>query len=107
MVLAFICWLIMAMFFVGWGIFVSFSKKEKPFGFWANAEVAKMKDVKGYNRALGRLFCGFGIYLAIIGLPLLGGQNTPGIIISILGIMLGAIATMIIYVVGIEGKYRK
>ncbi len=107
MVAAFVCWMVMALFFVGWGVYVSFSKREKPFGFWANAEVAKMKDVKGYNKSLGRLFAGFGVYLAIIGLPLLGGQNTPGVIISILGTMLGAIATMVIYVVVIEARYKK
>lgn len=34
-----------------------FAKSAKPFGFWANAEVAEIKDVKGYNRALGKLWC--------------------------------------------------
>lgn len=41
-----------------------------------------------------------------LGIPLLSGQNSAGPILSILGIMLLAIFTMIIYVVVIENKYR-
>jgi len=36
------------------GIYDMKSKKTKPFGFWANAEVKMIEDVKGYNRALGK-----------------------------------------------------
>ena len=43
------------------GIYDFNSKKAKPFGFWANAEVAHIEDVKGYNRALGILWCVYGI----------------------------------------------
>ena len=43
----------------------------------------------------------------LIGLPLLDGQNSGLIIISILGAMLISIAAMVAYVVGIEPKYRK
>ena len=83
------------------------SKKAKPFGFWANAEVAPIEDVKGYNRALGILWCVYGILFTLIGLPLLDGQNSGLIIIPILGAMLISIAAMVAYVVGIEPKYRK
>lgn len=44
---------------------------------------------------------------ALLGLPLLPGQNTGYIIISILGCMAEAIAAMVIYVAVIEKKYRK
>ena len=83
------------------------SKKAKPFGFWANAEVAPIEDVKGYNRALGILWCVYGVLFTLIGLPLLDGQNSGLIIIPILGAMLISIAAMVAYVVGIEPKYRK
>ena len=105
--LGFILWIMLSLFFVVWGIFTYFAKTEKPFGFWANAEVAEMKDVKAYNRALGKLWCVYGILLALLGLPLLGGQNSAGIILSILGTMLISIGAMVVYVVGIEAKYRK
>lgn len=105
--LAFIMWLILSLFFVAWGIFTYFSKSAKPFGFWANAAVAEMTDVKAYNRALGKLWCVYGIVLALVGIPLLAGQNSAGVIISILGTMLASIGAMVVYVVVIEAKYRK
>ncbi len=107
MLFAFICWAILGLFFVAWGIYMFFAKSAKPFGFWANAEVAEMKDVKGYNHALGKLWCVFGVLLILVGLPMLGGQNTAGVIFSILGTMLLSIGAMIVYVVVIEPKYRK
>jgi len=104
---AFIGWAILGLFFVIWGIYMFFAKSAKPFGFWANAEVAEMKDVKGYNRALGRLWCVFGVLLILLGLPFLFGQNSVGLIITIPGTMIISIGAMIVYVVGIEPKYRK
>lgn len=105
--LAFIIWLIVSLFFVVWGFITYFSKSAKPFGFWANAEVAEMKDVKAYNRALGKLWCVYGVFLALLGIPLLGGQNSAGLILTILGTMLISIGAMVVYVVVIEAKYRK
>ena len=104
---AFIGWAIMGLFFVIWGIYMFFAKSAKPFGFWANAEVAEMKDVKGYNRALGKLWCVFGVLLILLGLPFLFGQNSVGLIFTIPGTMIISIGAMIVYVVGIEPKYRK
>ena len=76
--IAFIIWGIIGLLFIVMGIYEFHSKKAKPFGFWSNAEVAPIEDVKGYNRALG-----------------------------ILGAMLISIAAIATYVVGIESKYRK
>ena len=84
-----------------------FSKSAKPFGFWANAEVAEIKDVKGYNRALGKLWCVFGVLLILIGIPILLGENSAGVIITILGTMFLSIGAMVVYTVVIESKYRK
>ena len=105
--LGFVLWIIISFFFIIWGIVTYFAKSAKPFGFWANGKVAEMKDVKGYNRALGKLWCVYGILLALLGIPLLGGQNNSGVMISILGTMFISIGAMVIYVVGIEAKYRK
>ena len=51
---AFIIWAIVGVLFIIMGIYDMKSKKTKPFGFWANAEVKPIEDVKGYNRALGK-----------------------------------------------------
>ena len=105
--IAFIIWAVLGVFFVVMGIYDMTSKKEKPFGFWANAEVAPIEDVKGYNRALGKLWCVYGVLFTLIGLPLLNGQNTGLLIMTMLGTMFLSIGAMVTYVVGIEPKYRK
>lgn len=107
MVFAFIIWILVGLFFVGMGIFCFVSKKEQSFGFWANADTPQVKDVKAYNHALGKLWCVYGVVLALLGLPLLQGQNSAGVIIPILGTMFASIAAMIVYVTVIEKKYRR
>ena len=97
--IAFVIWVIIGVLFIVMGIYDFNSKKAKPFGFWANAEVAPIEDVKGYNRALGILWCVYGILFTLIGLPLLDGLNSGLIIIPILGAMLISIAAMVAYVV--------
>ena len=105
--IAFVIWAIMGVLFIAMGIYDLNSKKAKPFGFWANAEVAPIEDAKGYNRALGILWCVYGVLFTLIGLPLLDEQNSGLIILSILCAMLISIAAIVVYVVGIEPKYRK
>lgn len=130
---AFIFWSICGCAIFLWGIYCIFSKKQVPFGFWANMETPRsqddrgktsphfnaaaqqaapikqepVSDVKKYNRAVGLLFCFFGVVFILLGTPLLAGQNSPWIIISILGAMFEAIFAMVIYVLVIEEKYRK
>ena len=106
-VLAFIIWAIIGVLVVVMGIYCLNSKKAKPFGFWANAEVGAVENVNGYNRALGILWCVYGGLFIVIGLPLLDGQNSGLIIISMLGAVFISIAAMVAYTVGIEPKYRK
>ena len=105
--IAFVIWAIMGVLFIAMGIYDLNSKKAKPFGFWANAEVAPIEDAKGYNRALGILWCVYGALFTLIGLPLLDEQYSSLIILSILCAMLISIAAIVVYVVGIEPKYRK
>lgn len=105
--LGFVIWLLVGCFFVALGIYAFVSKKEVAFGFWANADMFPVKDIKAYNRAVGRLWCLFGIVFAVLGLPLLAGQNSAWILLSVLGIMAEVIVTMIIYVTVIEKKYRR
>lgn len=105
-IMAFIIWMLVGAVFVGMGIYEFFSKKETPFGFWANARTPQIADVKGYNRALGKLWIVFGVVFMLFGIPLLSGQNSPAVLFSVLGIMLAVIAVMAGYTV-IEAKYRK
>ena len=107
--IAFIVWAIIGVLFIVMGIYDMNSKKEKTFGFWANAEVGPIEDLKGYNRALGILWCVYGILFILIGLPLLilDEKNSGLIIIPVVGAMLISIGAMIVYCVGIESKYRK
>ena len=109
MQLAFVIWIIVGLVFTVYGTVVMCSKKEKPFGFWANAKVGPIEDLKGYNRALGILWCVYGILFILIGLPLLilDEKNSGLIIIPVVGAMLISIGAMIVYSVGIESKYRK
>ena len=72
-----------------------FSKN--PVGFWANTETIKVKDVKGYNRASGLLFIIYGIIFVILGIPLLEGQNTPYVLLSVIGVMVETIVIMAAY----------
>ena len=66
-----------------------------------------MRDVKGHNRAVGILWCIYGIVFMLLGLPLMTGQNSPYIIISILGVAFESLVAMAVYVVVIENKYKK
>ncbi len=101
----FVFWTIVALVFVVIGIVAFLS--EKPMGFFSNAEKFEVTDVKGYNRAVGILWCVYGIIMVLLGLPLLAGQNSPYILLTIVGVMIETIALVMVYVLVIEKKYRK
>lgn len=105
--IGFIIWVLLGIAFIALGVYVSCSKKAAAFGFWANAKTFPVEDIKGYNRALGKLWCFYGAILVLLGIPLLAGQNSPYAILSILGILVVTIAVMVIYTLKIEGKYRQ
>ena len=104
-ILAFVICCIVGVLFIALGIFSACSKK--PAGFWANAAVGEITDVKGYNRAVGKLFAVYGIVFILCCIPVLAGQNSAWIILTILGVMLESIGAMIVYTIVIEKKYRK
>jgi uncharacterized integral membrane protein len=105
--MAFMIWVIVGIAFIILGLYARHSKKEVAFSFWANAKTFPVDDVRAYNKAVGKLWCIFGAAFAVTGVPLLGGQNSPLILFSILGAMFEVIATMVVYVTVIEKKYRK
>lgn len=104
---AFVMWAVLGIAFIFLGIYDMLSKKEVAFGFWANAKMWPVTDVKRYNRALGRLFILFGAVFILLGIPLLPGMSAGLIIIPIVGTMFEAIAAMVVYTVLIEKKYRR
>lgn len=104
---AFVLWLFVSLLFVALGIYIIKSKKAKPFGFWANAEAPAVTDVKGYNKALGKLWIIFGVGFAVDGLPLLAGQNSALVMISVIGAMFLCIGIMVYYTLAIEAKFKK
>lgn len=106
-IVAFIVWIVISLLFVCIGIYIIKCKDAKPFGFWANAGVPEVTDVVAYNKALGRLWIIFGVGFAVDGLPLLAGQNSPLILISVVGAMFLAIGVMVYYTLVIESKYKK
>ena len=66
-----------------------------------------MNDIKNYNYAVGKLFIAYGVIFNLLGTPLLRGQNTPLILLSVVGIMIETIVVMAIYTLVIDKKYRK
>ena len=97
-------WCAMGVFFIALGIYALFSPKAV--GFWANARMFPVTDVKKYNRAVCRLFCAFGAVFILLGLPLLW-ENKALVLLSCFGVMAESIAAMIFYTVVIERKYKK
>lgn len=104
---AFFLWFIAGSSFILLGIRAILSKKDIPFRFWANADLFPVDHIKAYNRAVGKLWCVYGIVFVMLGLPLLNGQNTSYIIFSIIGLMVETIVAMAVYTTVIETKYRK
>ena len=104
-IIGFVIWSAVGCLFVCLAVYSYFSKK--PVGFWANADVFEVTDIKKYNRAVAKLFCIFGIVLIILGIPLLAGQNSPWILLSIAGLVMESIIAMVVYSLVIEKKYKK
>lgn len=104
-IIGFIVWALFGCFMIGLGISAFFSKQAV--GFWANIKTFPVKDIRGYNRATGKLFITYGFLFIVLGVPLLRGQNTPYILLSVLGVMIETIAIMAIYSLCITKKYKE
>ena len=104
-IIGFIVWALFGCFMIGLGISAFFSKKAV--GFWANIKTFPVNNIRGYNRATGKLFITYGFIFIVLGVPLLSGQNTPYILLSVLGVMIETIAIMAIYSLSITKKYKE
>lgn len=107
--MSFIMWTLLGILFVMEGIYCINSKKEVAFGFWTNGKTPpiKVENIKAYNKALGKPWCVYGFFFILLGIPLLGEQNSPRIIITSIGSILEVIILMAVYPIKIEVKYRK
>lgn len=104
-IIGFVIWALCSLLFVVIGI-IAWNKKE-PMGFWAQAEPPKVKNVKAYNRAVAKIWFFFAVGMFLLGLPLIiGGQNSPLIVLSILGSMFLSILICVIYIF-VEKKYKE
>ena len=104
-VFAFILWVAVSSIFIIIGIYDL--RTDKVVGFWSGGkrpEVAK-ENIKAYNRAVGILWIAFAIAYILLGIPLLAGDNSPYIVITLLGSVACVIALMAVYVLVIERKY--
>lgn len=106
-IMAFILWVCVSLIFIVIGIYDLRAKEVV--GFWANAKKPPVKeeDLKAYNRAVGVLWIVYAIVLMLLGLPLLAGDNSPLIVITLLGAIAEVVALMAVYVLVIEKKYCK
>ncbi len=103
-IIGFVIWAIVGVIIISLGIRSYFSRKSV--GFWANIKPISVNDTTGYNRAVGKLFAIYGVILIALGLPLLE-QNSPFILLSVLGVMIETIVIMAVYSLHIEKKYKE
>lgn len=103
--IGFVIWVIVGVVIIGLGVRACLSKKVA--GFWANIRSISVNDITGYNRAVGKLFVIYGVIFIALGLPLISGQNSSFILLSVLGAMIETIVIMAIYSLCIERKYKE
>ncbi|MCM1496324.1 MAG: hypothetical protein NC089_11075 [Bacteroides sp.] len=104
---AFIIWSLVGILFIGLGI-CDFHAKQVV-GFWSiipAPEIPEIEDKKHFNRAVGWMWVIFGVLMIVLGIPLLSGQNSPYVFLSVAGIIIEIIAIMIIYT-RLVIKYQK
>ena len=98
--IGFVIWAMVGVIIISLGIRAYLSGKVAD--FWANIKSISVNDIMGYNHAVGKLFVIYGAILIALGLPLLSGQNSPFILLSVLGVMIETIVIMVVYSLCIE-----
>lgn len=106
-IIAFIIWVLVSFVFIIIGIYDL--RAEEVVGFWSNGKKPEVtpENLRAYNRAVGMLWIGFAIIFLLLGVPLLAGDNSPLVVITLLGSMAEIVALMAVYVLVIEKKYCK
>ena len=104
-IIAFIIWIMVSLVFVVIGIYDLRAKEVV--GFWSNGKkpIVQEENLKAYNRAVGSLWIAFAVVFMLLGLPLLAGDNSPLIVVTLLGSLVSIVVLMAVYVLVIEKKY--
>lgn len=74
-------------------------------GFWANDKAPKVKDIKGYNRALGKCWIVYGSIFILIGFPILFSQDSLWILVPVLGTLFDTLALILAYTMIVTPRY--
>ncbi|WP_322173826.1 hypothetical protein [Acutalibacter caecimuris] len=92
--------------FLGIGIY-AWRLRDRPMNFWSGREVPResITDLPGYNRAMGRLWGGYGVIYFITGLAAFWQPVAAVVLMCLLGTA-GAAALVLIYKKVIEKRYR-
>lgn len=108
-IIGFLMWVLFGGGFVALGLYGFFTTREKPIRFWANVQDVPIapENVRAYNRALGKLWIAYGAGLIFLGMPILGGSDALIVISTSVGVVLLTIGMIVIFMFGIESKYRK
>lgn len=100
------CYILLGICFIAFGVRLIVIKRDTPVAFWANVkELPSVNDISAYNKAVGKLWCGYGAIIVLLGFLLLAGP--VGVILTILGTCWASIGLAVIYSVAIMKKYQK
>ena len=102
--LLFLAWCAGGLFFEGLAGYLWFCKKPVSF----SAQTPEVTDVKGYNRAVAKLYMAYGGVFVLLGLPLLAAP-LPGWAACLMaaGIAGAGAALRLVYARVIRKKYKK
>ena len=102
--MGFFIWTLITLIFVYIGITIR--KSNIPVNLFTFGDAPKVNDIKRYNKAVSNLWLVFTILFEMIGISLLFiKQNSPFIILIVLGVVFLVIGMMVTYT-KIESKYR-
>lgn len=102
--MGFFIWTLITLIFVYIGITIR--KSNIPVNLFTFGDEPKVNDIKRYNKAVSNLWLVFTILFEMIGISLLFiKQNSPFIILIVLGVVFLVIGMMVMHT-KIESKYR-
>lgn len=102
--MVFFIWTLITLIFVY--ISITIRKSNIPVNLFTFGDAPKVNDIKRYNKAVSNLWLVFTILFEMIGISLLFiKQNSPFIILIVLGVVFLVIGMMVMHT-KIESKYR-
>lgn len=102
--MGFFIWTLITLIFVYIGITIR--KSNIPVNLFTFGDAPKVNDIKRYNKAVSNLWLVFTILFEMIGISLLFiKQNSPLVILIVLGVVFLVIGIMLAYT-KIESKYK-